>query len=37
MSGYISKFDENKITMCLMIKAKQLLKNYRKYGKKLKD
>ena len=30
MTGYINKFDENKITMSLMIKDKQLLKNYNK-------
>ena len=34
MTGYINKFDENKITMSLMIKDKQLLKNYNKNGKK---
>ena len=26
MTGYINKFDENKITMSLMVKGKQLLK-----------
>ena len=30
MTGYINKFDENKITMSLMVKDKQLLKNYNK-------
>ena len=34
MIGYINKFDENKITMSLMIKDKQLLKNYNKIWKK---
>ena len=29
-TGYINKFDENKITMSLMIKDKQLLQNYNK-------
>ena len=37
-TGYINKFDKNKITMSLMIKDKQLLKNYNKiWKKKLKD
>ena len=30
MTGYINKFDKNKITMSLMIKDKQLSKNYNK-------
>ena len=30
MTGYINKFDENKITMSRMVKDKQLLKNYNK-------
>ena len=30
MTGYIYKFDENKTTMSLMVKNKQLLKNYNK-------
>ena len=30
MTSYINKFDENKITMSIMIKDKQLLKNYNK-------
>ena len=34
MTGYINKFDENKITMSLVIKDKQLLKNYDKIWKK---
>ena len=34
MTGYINKFDENKITMSLMVKDKQLLKNYNKIWKK---
>ena len=33
MTGYINKFDENKIAMSLMIKDKQLLKNYNKIWK----
>ena len=37
ISGYINKFDENKIRMSVMIKDKQLLKNYKKIWKKLKD
>ena len=38
MTGYINKFDENKITVSLMVKDKQLLKNYNKiWKKKLKD
>ena len=35
MNGYINKFDENKITMSLMVKDKQLLKNYNKIWKKI--
>ena len=35
MTGYINKFDKNKITMALMIKDKQLLKNYNKMWKKI--
>ena len=35
MTGYINKFDENKLTMSLMIKDKQLLKNYNKIWKKI--
>ena len=37
MTGYINKFDQNKITMSLMFEDKQLLKNYNKIWKKLKD
>ena len=34
MTGYINKFDKNKITMYLMVKDKQLLKKYNKiWGK----
>ena len=33
MTGYINKFDENKITMSLMIKDERLLKNYKKIWK----
>ena len=35
MNAYINKFDENKITMSLMVKDKQLLKNYNKIWKKI--
>ena len=35
MNGYIYKFDENKITMSLLVKNKQLLKNYNKIWKKI--
>ena len=34
MTGYINKFDKNKITMSLIIKDIQLLKNYNKIWKK---
>ena len=34
MTSYINKFDENKITMSLMVKDKQLLKDYNKICKK---
>ena len=37
INGYINKFDQNKITMSLMFKDKQLIKNYSKIWKKLKD
>ena len=41
MTDYINNFDENKnkntITMSFKVKDKQLLKNYNKYGKKLKN
>ena len=33
-TGYINQFDKNKITMSLMIKDIQLLKNYNKIWKK---
>ena len=33
MTDYINKFDENKITMSLMIKDERLLKNYKKIWK----
>ena len=33
MTGYINKFDENKITMSLMIKDERLLKNNKKIWK----
>ena len=35
MTGYINKFDENETTMPLMVKDKQLLKNYNKIWKKM--
>ena len=35
MTGYINKFDENKITMSLIVKDKQLLKNYDKIWQKI--
>ena len=35
MTGYITRFDENQIKMSLMIKDKQLLKNYNKIWKKI--
>ena len=35
MTGYINRFDENKIKMSLMIKERQLLKNYNKIWKKI--
>ena len=41
MTDYINNFDENKnkntITMSFKVKDQQLLKNYNKYGKKLKN
>ena len=37
MTGYINKFDKNKITMSLMIKDKKLLKNYNKIWKKINE
>ena len=36
-TGYINKFDKNKVTMSLIIKDIQLLKNYYKTWKKLKN
>ena len=36
-TGYINKFDKNKITMSLMIKDKQLLKNYNKIWREKKE
>ena len=36
-TGYINKFDKNKITICLMISDIQLLKSYYKIFKKLKN
>ena len=36
-TGCINKFDKNNITMSVMIKDKQLLKNYNKIWKKLKN
>ena len=37
MTGYIDKFDENKITMSLMVKDNQLVKNYNKIWKKINE
>ena len=34
MTGYINKFQKNKITMSHMVKVKQLLENYNKIWKK---
>ena len=34
-TGYINKFEKNKITMSLMVKDKQLLENYNKIWKKI--
>ena len=36
-TGYINKFDKNKITVSLMIKDIQLFKKYNKIWKKLKN
>ena len=36
-TGYINKFDKNKITMSLMIKDIQILKNFNKIRKNLKN
>ena len=33
-TGYVNKFDKNKITMSLMIKDMQLFKKYNKIWKK---
>ena len=35
MTGYINKFEKNKITMSLIVKDKQLLENYDKIWKKI--
>ena len=37
MAGYINKFDENKMTVSLQVKGKQLLKNYNKIWKTMND
>ena len=37
VTGYINKFEKDKITMSLMVKDEQLLENYNKIWKKLKD
>ena len=37
MTGYINKFEKNEITMSLMVKDKQLLENYNKIWKKIKE
>ena len=36
-TGYINKFEKNKIAMALMVEDKQLLENYNKIWKKIKD
>ena len=36
MTGYINKFEKNKITMSLMVEDKQLLENCNKIWKKIK-
>ena len=36
-TGYINKFEKNKITMSLMVKDKQLLENYNKIWKKTEE
>ena len=36
-TGYINKFDKNKITVSLMIKDIQILKSYNKIRQKLKN
>ena len=35
-TGYINKFEKNKITMTLIVEDKQLLKNYKKIWKEIK-
>ena len=35
-TGYINKFEKNKIAMALMVEDKQLLENYKKIWKKIK-
>ena len=35
-TGYINKFEKNKITMAFMVEDKQLLENYKKLWKKIK-
>ena len=36
-TGYINKFDKNKVTMSIMIEDIQILKNYNKIWKKMKN
>ena len=36
-TGYVNKFDKNKITMSLMVKDTQLLNNYNKIWKKINE
>ena len=36
-TGFINKFEKDKIKMSLRVEEKQLLKNYKKIWKKLKD
>ena len=35
-TGYINKFEKNKITMALMVQDKQFLENYKKIWEKIK-
>ena len=36
-TGYINKFDKNKVTMSIMIEDIQILKNYNEIWKKMKN
>ena len=37
MTGYINKFEKNKIAISLMVEENNFQKTTKKYGKKLKD